>query len=213
MVDPYTELSAVNAVLLAIGQPPATAADLAKNSKSSEIQTILNLLDTCCADAQSEGWSINRTQQLSFAANNECIINGIKPHNLLGINILAINGERDISQQSDKLALRLTTDADTNTDKYAICDRATNLITFTKNLDLEVSYIWSLMALPSVFRSWVVKMATSRAALHLVGSPQLVAILRQEEATARAACLDYECRHQQPHHAAAWRLWSYPAIH
>ena len=57
--------------------------------------------------------------------------------------------------------------------------------------------------LPSVFQRYITYRASVRAAIQLVSNPQLVELLRTQEATARANCIEYECN-QGDHSFMGW---------
>ena len=47
--------------------------------------------------------------------------------------------------------------------------------------------------IPLVFRRYITYRASRMAATQLVANPELVKLLSQQEALARAACMEYEC--------------------
>ena len=47
--------------------------------------------------------------------------------------------------------------------------------------------------LPSPFKRYITCKASTRAAIQLVSNPQLAQLLNQQEAIARASCMEYEC--------------------
>ena len=70
-IDNETELSAVNAILGAIGQSPVTAI----NKTNPEIGFIYNLLRDSNVDVQSEGWHFNTERHVKYTPQD---VGGIK---------------------------------------------------------------------------------------------------------------------------------------
>ena len=64
---------------------------------------------------------------------------------------------------------------------------------FTAALDLDVVRLYQFEDLPIVFRRYITYRASRVAATKLVANPQLVKLLAQQEAIARAALMEYEC--------------------
>ena len=65
-IDNETELSAVNAILGAIGQSPITSL----NFTNPEIGFIYNLLRDANVDLQSEGWHFNTEKHVTFTPDS-----------------------------------------------------------------------------------------------------------------------------------------------
>ena len=64
---------------------------------------------------------------------------------------------------------------------------------FDGDLYLDVVSLYQFNDLPNVFQRYITYRASVRAAAQLVTNPQLVQLLQQDEAKARAACMEYEC--------------------
>ena len=63
-IDNETELSAVNAILGAIGQSPITS--IANSQDNPEIAFIYNLLRDSNVDVQNEGWHFNTERHVKY---------------------------------------------------------------------------------------------------------------------------------------------------
>ncbi len=74
-----------------------------------------------------------------------------------------------------------------------IYDKMEHTDVFTEDLDLDVVRLYNFEDLPIVFRRYITYRASRVAATKLVANPQLVKLLAQQEAIARAALMEYEC--------------------
>ena len=72
-------------------------------------------------------------------------------------------------------------------------DKIDHTDVFTADLDLDVVRLYLFEDLPIVFRRYITYRASRVAATKLVANPQLVKLLAQQEALARAALMEYEC--------------------
>ena len=182
-IDIETELSAVNSILGAIGQSPIT--DLENGKKNPEVGYVYNLLRDSNIDVQNEGWHFNtekHVQYLPDASNKIAIGNDI-------LRVDVTNGwthrHYDVVRRNGYLY-----------DKYDHTDDWSELN--DDGIDLDITRLFSFEDLPSVFRRYVTQKACRLASTQLVANPQLTAALQQEEAFARAACLEYECNQGNP---------------
>ncbi len=176
-IDTETELSAVNSILGAIGQSPVTSLVFT----NPEIGFIYNLLRDANVDIQNEGWHFNTEKHVQYkpdAVNNKIAIT----NDILKMD--AADGwskrEYDVVKRNGYLY-----------DKYDHTDNWSEL--GTDGIYLDVVRLFSFEDLPSVFRRYIILKASSQAATQLVNNPQLVQLLQQQEAQARASCIEYEC--------------------
>ena len=72
-------------------------------------------------------------------------------------------------------------------------DKQDHTDVFTSDIDLDVVRLYQFEDLPIVFRRYITYRASRVAATKLVANPQLVKLLAQQEAFARAALMEYEC--------------------
>ena len=171
-IDLDTELSAVNSILGAIGQSPLTTL----NFDNPEVAMIYNLLRDANVDTQAEGWHFNTEKHVKFSKD----INGKVA---IGNDILSMDLHNDQKNRTKDLVRR----------NGFIYDKIDHTDVFDNDLDLDVVRLYSFEDLPIVFRRYITYRASRVAATKLVANPNLVKLLAQQEALARAALMEYEC--------------------
>ena len=171
-IDIDTELSAVNNILGAIGQSPITTL----NFDNPEISFIFNLLRDANVDTQAEGWHFNTEKHVRFAidANGKIEISN---------DILSMDLHDNQARRTSNLVRR----------NGFLYDKQDHTDVFTADLDLDIVRLYNFEDLPIVFRRYITYRASRVAATKLVANPQLVKLLAQQEALARAALMEYEC--------------------
>ena len=171
-IDLDTELSAVNSILGAIGQSPLTTL----NFDNPEVAMIYNLLRDANVDTQAEGWHYNTEKHVRFAidANGRIAI---------GNDILSMDLHDNQARRTSNLVRR----------NGFIYDKQDHTDVFTADLDLDVVRLYTFEDLPVIFRRYITYRASRVAATKLVANPNLVKLLAQQEALARAALMEYEC--------------------
>ena len=171
-IDTDTELSAVNSILGAIGQAPLTTL----NFDNPEVSFIFNLLRDANVDTQSEGWHFNTEYHVKFSpdANKKIAI---------GNDILSMDLHDNQARRHHDLVRR----------NGFLYDKQDHTDVFTTDLDLDIVRLYEFEDLPIVFRRYITYRASRVAATKLVANPQLVKLLAQQEALARAALMEYEC--------------------
>ena len=174
-VDTDTELSAVNAILGAIGQSPITSLVF----DNPEIQFIYNLLRDANVDVQSEGWHFNTEEHVAYAPDSTT---GKIP---IGSDILKMDVHDGWSKRHYDVIKR-------NGYLYDKIDHTDDWGTIT-SIDLDIVRLISFDNLPEVFKRYIIYRASRMAATQLVANPALVQLLAQQEATARATLMEYEC--------------------
>tara|TARA_Y100001973_G_scaffold119_1_gene185 strand:+ start:415 stop:1035 length:621 start_codon:yes stop_codon:yes gene_type:complete len=174
-VDTDTELSAVNAILGAIGQSPITSIVY----DNPEIQFIYNLLRDANVDVQSEGWHFNTEEHVEYAPDSTT---GKIP---IGNDILKIDVHDGWSKRHYDVVKR-------NGYLYDKIDHTDDWGTIT-SIDLDIVRLISFDDIPEVFKRYIIYRASRMAATQLVANPSLVQLLAQQEATARATLMEYEC--------------------
>ena len=170
--DTDTELSAVNSILGAIGQSPITTL----NYENPEISFIYNILTEVNKDIQNEGWHFNTEYHVKVSPDASKNIT-------LPINTLRYDLHDDNVNRRQDLVIR-------NGKLYDLVDHTDE---FDGDLYLDVVTLYAFEDLPNPFQRYITYRAAARAATQLVSNPQLVQLLQQQEAAARATCLDYEC--------------------
>ena len=173
-----TELSAVNSILGAIGQAPLTALTLNADGvfDNPEVSFIYNLLRDANVDTQAEGWHFNTEKHVEFARD----VNG---KIAIGNDILSMDLHENQAKRTHDLVRRAG----------FIYDKIDHTDVFTEDLVLDVVRLYLFEDLPIIFRRYITYRASRVAATKLVANPQLVKLLAQQEALARAALMEYEC--------------------
>ena len=176
-IDTETELSAVNAILGAIGQSPVTSLVMT----NPEISFIYNLLRDANVDTQNEGWHFNTEKHVAYTPD------ATTGKIAVGNDILKM----DVSDGWTKRLYDVVKRNGYLYDKYDHTDDWSDLP--SDGIDLDIVRLFTFEDLPSVFQRYIIARCSRKAATQLVGNPQLVQLLAQEESLARAACLEYEC--------------------
>ena len=179
-IDLDTELSAVNNILGAIGQAPITTLGTVsagvEAKDNPEIQFIFNLLRDANVDTQAEGWHFNTEEHVEFAIDNNGKI-------AIGNDILSMDLHDNQARRTMDLVRR----------NGFLYDKIKHTDVFTSALDLDVVRLVAFEELPTVFRRYITYRASRLAATQLVANPNLVKLLAQQEALARASLMEYEC--------------------
>ena len=182
-IDTDTELSAVNAILGAIGQSPITQlkdpTTGTVTNANPEVQFIYNLLRDANVDVQAEGWHFNIEKHVTYT-----------PDSTTGK--IAISNDvlkMDVTEGWRKRSYDVVKRGGYLYDKY---DHTDDWSDHTE-INLDIIKLFSYEDLPPVFKRYITYRASRMAATQLVANPQLVKLLGQQEALARAACMEYEC--------------------
>ena len=174
-IDTETELSAVNAILGAIGQSPVTSLVFT----NPEISFIYNLLRDANVDVQNEGWHFNTEKHVKFTPD------ATTKKITIGNDILKMD-------VTDGWTLKHYDVVKRNGFLYDKYDH-TDLWDDVTEMYLDITRLFTFVDLPEVFKRYIVYKASTRAATQLVGNPQLARLLAQQEAFGRASCLEYDC--------------------
>ena len=177
--DTDTELSAVNAILGAIGQSPLTSLVF----DNPEVQFVYNLLRDSNIDVQAEGWHFNTEKHVKYVPDT----NTKKIE--IGSDILKI----DISEGWERRRYDVIRRYNTTDEKYYLYDKFDHTDEWDGDVDVDIIKAFPYDQLPTVFKRYITYRASRIAATQLVANPQLVKLLGQQEALSRAACLEYEC--------------------
>ena len=180
-IDTDTELSAVNAILGAIGQAPITTLGTVspgvEAKDNPEIQFIFNLLRDANVDTQAEGWHINTEEHVVFSPDSTTKKIQIPD------NILALDLHDNQAKRTMDLVRR----------NGFLYDKIRHTDEFDSELDLDVIYLLTFENLPIVFRRFITYRAAAAAATQLVANPNLVRLLTNQASLARSALQEYEC--------------------
>ena len=178
-----TELSAVNSILGVIGQAPVTSI----NASNPETSLIKDILDQCILEVMTEGWHFNIEEHYDLVpdANDEIIVT----EDMLRVDIHDDNVYRtqDIVRRNGKL--------------YDLVDHS---YTFTDTIEADITWFFPFYPdptsqltatnyIPPVFRRYIIQKAGTKAIAQMVANPQMYQIQQQNEISARAFCMEYEC--------------------
>ena len=171
------ELSAVNQILGAIGQSPVTALEYT----NPEVSYVYQLLQESTRDIQNEGWVFNRELAVPFTpdANDNIVFQS----DMLRLDVSGdyVNRNTNVVQRDGKLYDKVQHTYEFN--------RAHNLVNSNGKVYLDVTWLFPYDDMPQTFKRYAIAKAQVRAAAQLVSNPQLYAMLQQQEAMARAACM------------------------
>jgi hypothetical protein len=186
-IDLDTELSAVNAILGAIGQAPVTNLGNVVDATGQEIQGvsaydnpeiafIYNLLRDANVDVQAEGWHFNTEKHVAFGpdANKKIPI---------GTDIIRMDVTNGWSSRKYNVVRR----------NGFLYDKLDHTDEWDGEVLLDVVRLYSFEDLPLPFRRFITYRASRMAATQLVANPQLVQLLGVQEQQARAGLMEYEC--------------------
>ena len=177
--DTETELSAVNAILGAIGQRPVSNLDSTHNP---EVSLVYGILRDCNIDLQNEGWHFNTEKHVKYT-----------PQEVGGIKKIAIGNDILKMDVTDGWVKRNYDVVKRNGYLYDKYDHTDDWSELTDGIDLDIVRLLSFEDLPSPFKRYITAKASVRVATQLIGNPQLVQLLSQQEALARATVMEYEC--------------------
>ena len=174
-IDNETELSAVNAILGAIGQSPVTSL----NFTNPEVGFIYNLLRDANVDLQAEGWHFNTEKHVTYTpdANGKIAI---------GNDILKMDTTDGWVDRTHDVVKR-------NGFLYDKQSHSDDFSGHSGGIKLDIVKLLSYEDLPEIFKRYIIHKASVRAATQLVGNAQLAQLLAQQEAVSRAAIIEYEC--------------------
>ena len=174
-IDNETELSAVNAILGAIGQSPVTSL----NFTNPEVGFIYNLLRDANVDLQAEGWHFNTEKHVPYHPDSNGKI-------AIGNDILKMDTTDGWIDRTHDVVKR-------NGYLYDKQSHSDDFSGHSGGIKLDIVKLISYEDLPEVFKRYIIHKASVRAATQLVGNAQLAQLLAQQEAVSRSAIMEYEC--------------------
>jgi len=168
MASKLIKLSAVNIVLSNIGMAPVTRVD----NDNPMVVMAANLIDEVSRSVQTEGWVFNTERDYPFtpSPNNEILV----PDNVLELD--------SDEYQKDNLIIR----------SGKLYNKSTHSYKFTEQINLDVLWLFDYDDIPEAFKNYIAVRAANLFAGRAVGSAEQVKFGEREEATARAAMIDYE---------------------
>jgi len=188
-IDPDTELSAVNTILGAIGQSPVTTLGVVSTVnnistyQNPEISFVWNLLKECNIDVQNEGWHFNKEEHVIQEPDPVTGFISI-PNNILRMDYTSgLHGATGLHDKTKDVVRR----------NGRLYDKVNHTDVFTADIYTNVVWLFEFEDLPSIFKRYITYKAAGRAATQLISNAQLTKLLEAQEASARAACMEYEC--------------------
>jgi len=175
-IDTETELSAVNAILGAIGQSPVTVID----KTNPEIGFIYNILRDSNVDLQAEGWHFNTEKHVKYTPDDTT------GKIAIGNDILRIDTTDGWTDRTHDVVKRSGFLYDKQSHSYDFSGHSGGIL-------LDIVKLISYADLPEVFKRYIIYRSSVRAATQLIGNAQLAQLLAQQEVLARAAIMEYEC--------------------
>ena len=185
-----TELSAVNSILAAIGQAPVSRIYNQEGASlvyiNPEVSFAHTLLNEVLVDVQNEGWVFNREDHYTLTPDSD---EEFKiPPNVLRMDIS--EGQVYRTSNSEGQVYRTSNVVRRDGKLY---DKMRHTYKFGKNpISFDILWFFKFEDVPPVFQRYIAMRAAGRAAVQMVGNPQLVQLLQQQEAQLRAACMEYE---------------------
>ena len=188
-VDLDTELSAVNTILGSIGQSPISTLDY----DNPEVAFVYNLLKESNQDVQNEGWIFNRENHIKYTTDSDDKI-------IIDSDVVRMDMADEWDRTRDFVRRKDTTD-----NKWKVYDRVNHTFEFPDDdyFHFNVVRYLKFEDIPTVFQRYIAYKAAGRAAVQLVGNPQLQQMLATFEMQARASCVEYECN-QGDHSFFGW---------
>jgi len=188
-VDIDTELSAVNTILGSIGQSPISTLDY----DNPEVAFVYNLLKESNQDVQNEGWTFNRENHIKYYTDSDNKI-------IIDSDVVRMDRDDEWDRTRDFVRRKDTTD-----NKWKVYDRVDHTFEFPDDdyFHFNVVRYLKFEDIPTVFQRYITYKAAGRAAVQLVGNPQLQQMLSTFELQARASCVEYECN-QGDHSFFGW---------
>ena len=140
-IDNETELSAVNAILGAIGQSPVTSID----KTNPEIGFIYNILRDSNVDLQAEGWHFNTERHVKYT-----------PEDVGGVKKIAIGNDILKMDVTDGWTKRNYDVVKRNGYLYDKYDHTDDWDELTDGIDLDIVKLISYEDLPEVFKRYII---------------------------------------------------------
>ena len=165
VLTPSTELEAVNAMLLSIGQSPVNSVE---GATIGDAALALRILRDTTRTLQGRAWYWNRDRNYVLPVDASGIIRCP-----LGFKSI------DATASTTAAAVRLHPDG-----YYAMWNQATNAWTWETSLTVNIVWAFSYTALPPVAQDYVTAAAGRRFQAKIVGSPLLHRFDLQDEQAA-----------------------------
>ncbi|WOL25660.1 hypothetical protein [Pectobacterium phage PcaP1EGY] len=168
-IESGEELSAVNDILAAIGEPPVSTLEGDSNADVSNARRILNKINR---QVQSKGWTFNIEEDVQIQPD---VFSQLIPYS------------------SDYLLMMTNGGASTYVNRGGyVYDRNNKTDKFTNAITVNLIRLRSYDDMPECFRYYIVTKAARQFNSRFFGAPEVEATLSEEEEEARQACFEYE---------------------
>jgi len=168
------ELSAVNAILGAIGQAPVTNL----NFQNPEVGLIYDIFQQCNVDVQNEGWHFNSEYHWPAPVEQNGTI--LVPQNCLRMDV------------SGGKIWRTTDVVKRNNVLYDKLRHSNDFSAYRPSVACDMVWLLDFEKIPAVFQRYITLMASVRAATQLVTNPDLTKLLTDQLGQARSSCIEYD---------------------
>ena len=209
-IQPETELSSVNSILIAIGQAPVSRLYYTEPEKIKV--DYVHKEEMCGRDMYFPGTTEAEWKTRSYVNPEVAMVHTI----LMEVNA-DVQNEGWVWNRENHFPLTPEEDGhiylspdilrmDVYENEVYRCsdlvkrggklyDKMNHTDKFDPQRTIYFNVVWRFEYedLPSVFKRYITLRASGRAATQLVTNPQLVQLLATQEAQARAACMEYEC--------------------
>ncbi|QEQ94714.1 putative tail tubular protein A [Erwinia phage pEp_SNUABM_10] len=169
VLETAAELSAVNDILLAIGEPPVSTLEGDSNADVASARRILNQINR---QIQSRGWTFNIEEGRELVPD---VFSGL------------------IEYSSDYLSLMSSGSATVYINRGGyVYDRTTGTDQFSGPIVVNLIALRDFDEMPECYRNLIVAKAARKFNMSLFGAPEIDAVLAEEEREAKIACNEYE---------------------
>ncbi|UUG66317.1 tail tubular protein A [Pectobacterium phage vB_PcaP_P15_PC2B6] len=168
-IESGEELSAVNDILSAIGEPPVSTLEGDSNADVANARRLLNKVNR---QIQAKGWTFNIEEG---AALEPDIFSNLITYSSDYLSILSAGTQSIYVNRGGYLY-----------DRTAKTDR------FTAPVTVNLIRLKEFDEMPECFRTWIVTKAARQFNARFFGAPEVEGSLQEEEAQAEKDCFEYE---------------------
>ncbi len=168
------QLTAVNEILMSVGQAPVTQLENTNPDVALAFETLTNV----SREVQAEGWTFNKEYGLTSFVPDSTTKEIAIPNDVLQIDISQYHNRdyKDVVQRNGKLY-----------------DRHNHTYTFEETPVVDVLYFYDWGDLPKPIRDYIVARSATIFSSRIVGDSTQYQLLSQKEEYNRAMAMEYEC--------------------